>query len=112
MSDQIKISLSTFVGIAMALIASVRSIPQLAATGWQMIIYMIISVVFFALPLALMCGELGAMLPGEGGPQRWVRRGLSDKWGFVVAWLLWAQMFPGMVMLSCLCGPGTFQAAA
>lgn len=105
MSDQIKISLSTFVGIAMALIASVRSIPQLAATGWQMIIYMIISVVFFALPLALICGELGAMLPGEGGPQRWVCRGLSDKWGFVVAWLLWAQMFPGMVMVAAPLGP-------
>ena len=89
----------------MALIASVRSVPQLAATGWQMIVYMIIAVLFFALPLALLAGELGGMLPGAGGPQRWVRTGLSDRWGFVVAWLLWAQMFPGMVMVAAPLGP-------
>ena len=56
MSNRVKITLGTFVGIAMALIASVRSVPQLAATGWQMIVYMIIAVLFFALPLALLVG--------------------------------------------------------
>ena len=30
---------------------------------------------------------------------------LGSKWGFVVAWLLWVQMFPGMVMVASTLGP-------
>ncbi|MCG1728210.1 APC family permease, partial [Staphylococcus epidermidis] len=100
MSSQHKIALSTFIGLTMALCATVRSIPTLAAAGWTLLVYIIFAVLFFAAPIAFISGELSTMLPQEGGPQLWVKTALGNKWGFVVAWLLWVQMFPGMVMVA------------
>lgn len=100
-----KLSLGTFIGMTMALCATVRSIPSVAATGWTQITYMVFAVVFFALPVALISGELGTMMQAEGGPQLWVKSALGEKWGFVTAWLLWVQMFPGMVMVASTIGP-------
>ena len=100
-----KIGFVTFVGIVMAMVATVRSIPTLAAASWQMIFWMIFAVLFFALPVSLMSGELSTMLQDEGGPQLWVKTAMGSKWGFVTAWLLWVQMFPGMVMVASTLGP-------
>lgn len=100
-----KIALGTFIGLTMALCATVRSIPTLAATGWAQISYSIFAVLFFALPIALIAGELGTAMPEEGGPQLWIKTALSSKLGFVAAWLLWVQMFPGMVMVASTIGP-------
>lgn len=100
-----KIGLGTFIGLTMALCATVRSIPTLAAVGWTLIFYSLFAVIFFAGPIALVSGELSTMLPQEGGPQLWVKTALGNKWGFVVAWLLWVQMFPGMVMVASTLGP-------
>lgn len=100
-----KMGLGTFVGLTMALCATVRSIPTLAAVGWTLIFYSIFAVLFFAGPISMVSGELSTMLPQEGGPQLWVKTALGSKWGFVVAWLLWVQMFPGMVMVASTLGP-------
>lgn len=100
-----KIELGTFIGLTMALCATVRSIPTLASVGWTLISYTVFAVIFFAGPIALISGELSTMLPQEGGPQLWVKTALGNKWGFVVAWLLWVQMFPGMVMVASTLGP-------
>lgn len=105
MSENTKISLGTFVGIGMAMIATVRSVPTLAAASWQMFFYMAFAVIFFALPISLISGEFSAMLQDAGGPQLWVRTGLNPKWGFTAAWLLWVQIFPGMVMVASTLGP-------
>ncbi|MCG2558128.1 amino acid permease, partial [Staphylococcus epidermidis] len=48
MSSQHKIALSTFIGLTMALCATVRSIPTLAAAGWTLLVYIIFAVLFFA----------------------------------------------------------------
>ncbi|GHP13959.1 amino acid permease [Lentilactobacillus fungorum] len=101
----IKLGLGTFIGMTMALCATVRSIPSVAAAGWAQITYMLFAVIFFALPVALISGELGTMLQADGGPQLWVKTALGEKWGFVTAWLLWVQMFPGMVMVASTIGP-------
>lgn len=95
----------SFVGVTMAMVANVRSIPTIAATGWQQISYLLFAVLFFALPVVFIAGEFGSAFPGNGGPQLWVKEGLGSKWGFVVAWLLWAQMFPGLIMVTSTLGP-------
>lgn len=100
-----KIGLGTFIGLTMALCATVRSIPTLAAAGWLLIVSLLFAIVFFAGPISAIAGELSTMLPGAGGPQLWVKTALGEKWGFVVAWLLWVQMFPGMVMVASVLGP-------
>lgn len=98
------LSLFGLIGITMAFFGTVRSVPTLASTGWTQIVYMLIAACMFALPIALMSAELSTTWPQEGGPQVWVRNALGEKWGFVTSWLLWVQMFFGMVMVASTVG--------
>jgi amino acid transporter len=95
----------TFFGMTVALVASVRNFPDVAATGWTMFFYMLVATILFALPISLMAGEYAGMFPRAGGPELWVTHGVSKRWGFVTSWLLWVQMFPGMVMVSSVIAP-------
>ncbi len=45
-SEVSKMGLGTFIGLTMALCATVRSIPTLAAVGWTLIFYSIFAVLF------------------------------------------------------------------
>ena len=99
-----KLTLFGLIGITMAFFGTVRSVPTLSITGWTQIFYMLIAAIVFALPIALMSAELSTGFPEEGGPQVWVRNALGEKWGFVTSWLLWVQMFFGMVMVSSTVG--------
>jgi amino acid transporter len=45
--------------------------------------------VFWALPMALVCSELGSALPEEGGYYAWSRRALGEFWGFQTGWWAW-----------------------
>ncbi|MGZ9584738.1 tyrosine-tyramine antiporter [Paenibacillus marinisediminis] len=99
-----KLTLFGLIGITMAFFGTVRSVPTLAITGWTQIFYMLVAAILFALPIALMSAELSTGFPEEGGPQVWVKNALGEKWGFVTSWLLWVQMFFGMVMVSSTVG--------
>ncbi len=46
-----------------------------------------ITPLLWALPTALMVGELASAIPEEGGYYEWVRRALGPFWGFQEAWL-------------------------
>ena len=101
-----KVSTFTFIGMTCALVASVRNIPDVAATGWTMFFYIIVAVVLFGLPIALISGEYAGMYPSDaGGPELWTSNALGKKWGFVTSGLLWVQMFPGMVMVGSVLAP-------
>lgn len=105
MTKKYRYTLLSFVGLTIAMIANVRSIPTIAATGWQQIPYILFGLLCFALPVCLIAAEFGTTFPGNGGPQLWVKESLGKKWGFVVAWLSWAQMFPGLIMTTSTLGP-------
>ena len=77
---------------------------HLAATGWTQISYLIAAVVLFAIPIALIAAELATAYPKEGGPQVWVKEAFGERFGFVTSWLLWVQMFFGMVMIASTVG--------
>ncbi|MGL6291992.1 hypothetical protein [Eubacterium aggregans] len=64
-----KVSTFTFIGMTCTLVASVRNIPDVAATGWTMFFYMIVGALLFGLPIALISGEYAGMYPSAaGGP--------------------------------------------
>ncbi|MBN3523573.1 tyrosine-tyramine antiporter [Paenibacillus apiarius] len=104
MANSKRLTLFGLIGITMAFFGTVRSVPTLSITGWTQIFYMLVAAVLFALPIALMSAELSTGFPEEGGPQVWVKKALGEKWGFVTSWLLWVQMFFGMVMVSSTVG--------
>ncbi|WP_442601856.1 tyrosine-tyramine antiporter [Paenibacillus sp. KN14-4R] len=104
MANSKKLTLFGLIGITMAFFGTVRSVPTLSMTGWTQIFYMLVAAILFALPIALMSAELSTGFPEEGGPQVWVKNALGEKWGFVTSWLLWVQMFFGMVMVASTVG--------
>lgn len=99
-----QLTLYGLIGITMAFFGTVRSVPTLAITGWTEIFYMFLASFLFALPITLISAEFSTTFPEEGGPQVWVEKGMGKKWGFVTSWLLWVQMFFGMVMVASTIG--------
>lgn len=99
-----KLTLFQLIGISIAFYGSVRSVPTLAIVGWQQIFFMIGAAVLFAIPISLIAAELATGWTKEGGSQVWVKEALGERWGFVTAWLLWVQLFFGMVMVSSTVG--------
>ena len=104
-----KYTLMTFVGVTMAIVANVRNIPTLAATGWAGIFYLVLSLLIFVIPLVGIINEFGSTFPGAGGPQLWAKESLGAQMGFVIAFVEWAQMFPGLIMVTSTLGPLTGQ---
>ena len=79
-----------------ALVADVGPVLALAA--------LIAIPLFWAVPEALLIGELASMLPVEGGYYRWVQRAFGDRWAFVNAWCTWLyslvemSLYPAIVV--------------
>ncbi|MGL6153576.1 MAG: tyrosine-tyramine antiporter [Cetobacterium sp.] len=97
---QKKLTLFQLIALSVAFYGSIRNIPTVASVGWYAIFYMICAAILFAIPISLVAAELATGWPEEGGPQVWVNAALGPEWAFVTAWLLWVQMFFGMVMVS------------
>lgn len=52
----------------------------------------------WAVPEALLVGELASMLPVEGGYYRWVQRAFGDRVGFLNAWCTWLYSLVEMAL--------------
>ncbi len=92
-----KIGPFKLVMISAAFIVSVRNLPMLAETGFQMIFFALIAVVVFLIPTSLVSAELATGWPKRGGIYAWVKEAFGDRWGFSAIWLQWIQMVFGMV---------------
>lgn len=73
-----KVGLGTFIGMTVALAASIRNIPDVAGSGWTMFFYMGVATFLFALPICLISGEFGSTFPEKGGPELWVNNSLGQ----------------------------------
>lgn len=64
-------------------------------SGYRLaLLALILTPLLWALPTALMVGELSAAMPDEGGFYVWVHRAMGPFWGFQEAWLsLTASIF-------------------
>jgi len=63
-----------------------EDLVQSAGYG-RAVLVLLITPVLWALPTALMVGELASAVPEEGGYYEWVRRAMGPFWGFQEAWL-------------------------
>lgn len=94
-----KLNLFKLVMITLAFIMSIRNLPMLAETGWAQIFYMVVAALIFLIPTALISAELATGWPSAGGVYKWIKLAFGDRAAFVGAWMLWVQMFFGMVMI-------------
>lgn len=57
--------------------------------GSSHVVFWLLAIVSFFLPLALVVMHLSRILPVEGGLYEWARIAFNDQIGFLVAWNLW-----------------------
>jgi amino acid transporter len=57
--------------------------------GASHVVFWILGILFFFLPLAAVVIHLNRLIPLEGGLYEWARIAFNDKIGFLVAWNLW-----------------------
>ncbi len=58
--------------------------------GWSgpglALVLLLVLPILWALPMGLVCAELGSAIPEEGGYYVSVKRGLGEYWGFQAGW--------------------------
>ncbi|MDP8286582.1 MAG: amino acid permease [Candidatus Electryonea clarkiae] len=94
-----KLGLFKLIMVTLAFIMSIRNLPMLAETGWAQIFYMVVAALIFLIPTALISAELATGWPSAGGVYKWIKLAFGDRAGFIGSWMLWVQMFFGMVMI-------------
>lgn len=99
-SEAHKLGLFRLIAVTLAFVMSIRNLPMLAETGWPQIFYMLLAAIIFQIPVALISAELATGFSSEGGAYSWIKQAFGKKWGFVGAWMFWAQMCVGMVMVA------------
>lgn len=85
------LSLFSLVMINISLIAALRGLPTMAEYGFSIVFFLILAVIVFLIPVALISAELATGWPKRGGIYVWVREALGEKWGFVAIWTQWIQ---------------------
>lgn len=77
--------------INLATILSIRNWPLTAEYGLASVSYLILAMIFFFIPCAMVSAELATGWPKEGGVFVWVKEALGHRWGFLAVWLLWIE---------------------
>ena len=77
--------------INIATILSVRNWPVTAEYGLASVSFIVLALIFFFVPAALVSAELATGWPKKGGIFAWVKEGLGHRMGFLAVWLLWLE---------------------
>ncbi|MBU0670527.1 APC family permease [Patescibacteria group bacterium] len=85
------LSVFSLVMINISLIAALRGLPTMAEYGFSIIFFLILAVIIFLIPVALISAELATGWPESGAIYVWVKEALGERWGFVAIWIQWIQ---------------------
>lgn len=71
-------------------ICNIKNFPILAEYGLSVVFFLVVSSLFFFLPVAFVSAELASAWP-ERGVYTWVKVALGPKMGFLAIWLEWIE---------------------
>lgn len=63
----------------------------MAEYGMSIIFFLLVAVIMFLIPTALVSAELATTWPKRGGIYMWVKEAFGEKWGFIAICLQWLQ---------------------
>ncbi len=89
MTKKINVFILTMINIATIL--SIRNWPISAQYGLSAIIFLLLALLFFFIPAAMVSAELATGWPQKGGIFVWVKEALGHRFGFLAVWLLWLE---------------------
>src|SRR3990167_9263001 len=73
-----------------AAICNIKNFPLLAEFGFSVIAFLVLSAIFFFLPVAFVSSELASGWP-DRGVYTWVKEALGPRLGFLAIWLQWIE---------------------
>lgn len=76
--------------INLAAVCNIKNFPLLAEFGLSIVLFLILSALFFFLPVAFVSAELASAWP-ERGVYTWVKEALGPRLGFLAIWLQWIE---------------------
>lgn len=76
--------------INVAAVCNIKNFPLLAEYGLSVILFLILSAIFFFLPIAFVSAELASGWP-DRGVYTWVTEALGPRLGFLAIWLQWIE---------------------
>jgi putative glutamate/gamma-aminobutyrate antiporter len=76
--------------INVAAITNIKNFPLLAEYGLSIVFFLLLSAVFFFIPVSLVSAELASGWP-DRGIYTWVKAAMGPKWGFLAIWLQWIE---------------------
>jgi amino acid transporter len=93
---RVRLRLATVVVIIFVFVSSgafgLEDMVGWSGPGVALVLLLVLPVVW-ALPMGLVCAELGSAIPEEGGYYVWVKRALGEYWGFQCGWWSWLTTF-------------------
>ena len=93
-----KLTVFPLIFITAALFMTLRNMPAMAETGMQMILFNVVTVFVFLIPIALVSAELATGWP-ENGIFHWVEAAFGTEIGFFSVWLQWIQSIFGITSI-------------
>ena len=84
-----ELSISDLAFAQILFIVGLQWVGVAAKQGPAHVIFWLIAIVLFYLPSAAVAVWLNRAMPLEGGLYQWVKLGLGESMGFIVAWNLW-----------------------
>jgi putative glutamate/gamma-aminobutyrate antiporter len=75
----------------LATILSIKNWPFAAEFGFSSLFFILLAVITFFIPSALVSAELATGWPQKGGIFVWVKEALGERMGFLAVWLLWVE---------------------
>jgi amino acid transporter len=93
---RVRLRLATVVVIIFVFVSSgafgLEDMVGSSGPGVALLLLLLLPIVW-ALPMGLVCAELGSAIPEEGGYYVWVKRALGEYWGFQCGWWSWLTVF-------------------
>jgi len=93
---RVRISISTAVVMIFVFVSSgafgMEDMVSWSGPGFTLLLLLLLPI-FWALPMALVCSELGSAMPEAGGYYVWTKRALGEFWGFQSGWWSWLCQF-------------------
>jgi amino acid transporter len=77
------------VSVGISAMFTLRTLPCIADSGYQSILFFCVAMLFFFLPISLACAELGSQFPTQGGVYIWISTAFGTRIGFIASWLEW-----------------------
>lgn len=99
MKKEKSISLFYLIMVSSALVISIRNLPTIAASQFQMLFFGLVSTIVFLIPSALVSAELATGWPKMGGIAVWTKEAFGKKWGLVASWLQWSYAIISVISM-------------